>query len=149
MNPETLFPWAGRLALVGWLLLIVAPRWRWSAGLVAKFVVPLLLAGVYLGIFAAHLGEFRGSFNSLAGVAELFANPWALLAGWVHYLAFDLFVGAWEVRDAARERIRHRFVAPCLVLTFLLGPIGFLLYAAVRGAHRLARRGRPAISTST
>ncbi len=55
-----------------------------------------------------------------------------LLAGWLHYLAFDLFVGAWEVRDASTHGVPHVLVVPCLLLTFLLGPIGLLAYHAVR-----------------
>ena len=62
----------------------------------------------------------------------LFDNPWALLAGWTHYLAFDLFIGGWEVRDAQRRGIPHLLIVPALVLTFLLGPAGLLLYLAIR-----------------
>ncbi|HEU6452531.1 MAG TPA: ABA4-like family protein, partial [Gemmatimonadaceae bacterium] len=65
-----------------------------------------------------------------------FENPWALLAGWVHYLAFDLFVGGWEVRDAQRRGIPHLLVVPALVLTFLFGPGGLLLYLAIRSLVR-------------
>ena len=65
-------------------------------------------------------------------MATLFANPWLLLAGWIHYLAFDLFVGSWEVRDARERGIPHLLVVPCLVMTFLFGPAGWLLYALVR-----------------
>ena len=67
----------------------------------------------------------------LAGAAA-FANPWLLLAGWIHYLAFDLLTGVWEVRDAARRGVPHWLVVPCLALTFMLGPAGWLLYRAVR-----------------
>jgi hypothetical protein len=49
----------------------------------------------------------------------------------VHYLAFDLFVGSWEVRDSQRRRMPHLFIIPSLVLTFLLGPVGFLTYCAL------------------
>ena len=65
-------------------------------------------------------------------MALLFSNPWALLAGWVHYLAFDLFVGSWEVRDSQARGIPHWLVLPCLFLTFMFGPAGWLLYMAVR-----------------
>ena len=74
----------------------------------------------------------------------LFTSPEIALAGWVHYLAFDLLVGAWEVRTARREAIPHLLVLPCLVLTFLFGPAGFLLFLGIRAARRLAtRRWRP------
>jgi len=65
-------------------------------------------------------------------VMKLFTNEWAALAGWIHYLAFDLFVGCWEVRDAQAKNISHWYVIPCLILTFLFGPIGFLLYSILR-----------------
>ena len=81
-------------------------------------------------------GRTQGDFNSLAGVAQLFQNPKALLAGWIHYLAFDLFIGSWEVRDAGRAGLHHLLVVPCLVLTFLFGPVGLLLYFALRAALR-------------
>jgi hypothetical protein len=55
-----------------------------------------------------------------------------VLADWIHYLAFDLFVGVWEVKDAQAKNISHWFVIPCLFLTFMLGPIGFLLYSILR-----------------
>jgi hypothetical protein len=73
-----------------------------------------------------------GGFSSLSSVSRLFENPWALLAGWTHYLAFDLFIGGWEVRDAQRRGVRHLFMVPVLVLTFLLGPGGLLLYLLIR-----------------
>jgi hypothetical protein len=76
-------------------------------------------------------------------VSRLFANRHLLLAGWVHYLAFDLFVGAGEVRDARRHALSHLLVVPCLALTFLLGPAGLLLYYAVRSTA-----GRPAASAA-
>ena len=63
---------------------------------------------------------------------KLFRNEWLVLAGWIHYLAFDLFVGAWEVRDSQDRGISHFLVIPCLLLTFFLGPIGLLLYFTVR-----------------
>jgi hypothetical protein len=66
---------------------------------------------------------------------RLFTQPGIALAGWIHYLAFDLFVGAWEVRDASRHGVPHRVVVPCLVLTFLLGPSGLLAYLALRGVR--------------
>ena len=132
MSAETLFTICGRVAMVGWIVLIVAPRWRWSAPIIGKFVIPLLLAMVYVGVLATHAAGSRGGFSSLAAVGELFADPWILLSGWVHYLAFDLFVGAWEVRDAARSGVPHWLVVPCLLLTFLVGPTGLLAYCTCR-----------------
>jgi hypothetical protein len=112
-------------------VLIVAPRKRWAT-MTAGVAMPLTLAGLYLLLLVSRYGEARGGFSSLPAVAMLFSNPWLLLAGWIHYLAFDLVVGAWEVRDASRRGIPHLLVVPCLLLTFMFGPIGFLAYYAVR-----------------
>jgi hypothetical protein len=124
------------IVLPGWLLLVFLPRWKWTARLVCPVLIPLLLAAVYLWLVATTLGRTPGGFGSLAEVSQLFQNQWVLLAGWIHYLAFDLFVGSWEVRDAQRNGVHHLLVVPCLALTFLLGPVGLLLYFALRAALR-------------
>ena len=136
MSPEQLFSLCGMLAAAGWLLLVFLPRWRWTARLVCPVVIPLLIALLYLWLVATTFGRTQGGFGSLADVSRLFQNPWALLAGWIHYLAFDLFVGSWEVRDSQRVGVRHLFVVPCLALTFLFGPVGLLLYFALRAGLR-------------
>ncbi|HEV8159098.1 MAG TPA: ABA4-like family protein [Pyrinomonadaceae bacterium] len=132
MNAETIFSIANLVALVGWLLLIFAPRWKWTQKIVVSGAVSLLLSVAYLVLIVLFFGKAEGGFGSLADVMKLFSNPYAALAGWIHYLAFDLFVGSWEVKDAGKRGISHWFVLPCLVLTFLLGPIGFLLYGILR-----------------
>ena len=116
--------------------MIVAGRKRWASGLVSAVLIPLALGMVYSFLIPLHWGESRGSFSTLLGVAALFANRWLLLAGWIHYLAFDLFIGNWEVRDAMKHRISHWTVIPCLVLTLLFGPAGLLSYFALRLATR-------------
>jgi hypothetical protein len=134
MTPEHIFSICSMTAMAGWVLLIVTPRRSWVSTLVAGRVIPLLLAGVYLIVFAAHWGEMTGGFGSLAAVAELFSNRWLLLAGWIHYLAFDLFIGSWEARDAEERKISYWLAIPCLGVTSMLGPIGLLSYFAVRSA---------------
>jgi hypothetical protein len=131
VTPERLFSLSGMLVLPGWLLLAVAPRWKWTHRY-AAFVSPLLIGGLYAFLFANHFKDGGGGFGSLAQVSLLFQNPWLLLVGWIHYLAFDLFIGAWEVRDARRLEIPHLAVIPCLILTFLIGPAGLLLYLLIR-----------------
>jgi hypothetical protein len=136
MSPEQIFSLTNSLALLGWLLLVFAGRVRWAAPLVLGAILPLLLAVIYTGLLVGHWGEAGGSFRTLAGVGTLFENHWLLLAGWVHYLAFDLFIGAWEVRDSQALGISHWIVIPCLALTFLFGPAGLLLYFLIRIARR-------------
>lgn len=132
MTPDRLFSICNPVALLGWLILVFAGRMRWAAALVTGAIIPALFAILYTGLIIGHFGESGGNFSTLAGVAALFANKWLLLAGWIHYLAFDLFIGSWQVRDAAKHGIAHWFVIPCLALTFLFGPIGLLLYFLLR-----------------
>ncbi len=126
-----LFSLSGVVVLPCWLLLLVAPRWRVTQVL-ATFIAPLLIAGVYIGLLVSHKPAPGAGFNSLAQVGVLFSSPYALLAGWVHYLAFDLFTGAWEARDAARVEISRWLVAPCLLLTFFFGPAGLAIYLLLK-----------------
>lgn len=132
MNLETIFSIANTVALVGWILLIVAPRRVLTRKLILSGAIPLLLAVAYLILVVAFWGTAEGDFFSLSGVSKLFSSPQVLLAAWIHYLVFDLFVGIWEVKDAQENNVSHWFVVPCLILTFMLGPIGFLTYHAVR-----------------
>ena len=106
MSAEQLFSLCNPVAMAGWLLLIVAPRRPWAA-LVAGRVIPLVLSVGYLAALAPNWAGAEGGFGSLPEVAALFASPWLLLAGWIHYLAFDLFIGAWEVHDGAERNVPH------------------------------------------
>ena len=124
---------AGLVAVVGWLLLVFLPR-QPIAKIIAGIIAPLILSAGYLALIALHFQGAEGGFGSLADVRTLFAKDELLLAGWIHYLAFDLFIGAWETRDAERHQIPHLVVLPCLVMTFMLGPIGLLFYLAIRTA---------------
>jgi hypothetical protein len=143
MTPELLFSVLNLMAIVAWLPLLFLPKARWATAVV-PVAMPSLLGVIYVLLVAASLPWSEGGFGSLAAVAALFQNPWALLAGWAHYLAFDLFIGGWQVRDAQRRRIPHLFVVPALVLTFLFGPAGLLLYLVIRrrstDTHPLAYR---------
>jgi hypothetical protein len=128
---ESLFSLAGLVAAAGWLILVFLPRWRHTQ-IICAVVIPLAIALLYLGLIARYLGRGPGGFGSLAEVGLLFSQPGALLAGWVHYLAFDLFIGSWEVRDSQKQGVSHWFVIPCLIATFMLGPIGLLTYFIIR-----------------
>ena len=132
MSPNQVFPIVNFIALCCWLMLAVLPRRRWVTDVVAGVAVPAALAAVYTVIVAARFSGSEGGFSSLADVALLFSDPWLLLAGWIHYLAFDLLIGSWEARDARDRNISHVLVVPCLILTFLFGPAGWLLYLGVR-----------------
>jgi hypothetical protein len=134
MSADTLFSFANYAVLLAWLLLFLAPRWEWTQRIVHAFWIPLALAFAYGIALVNGMGQTPegGDFFSLSGVMLLFTSPWAALAGWLHYLAFDLFVGAWEVRDAGRRGLPHAWVCVCLFFTLMLGPLGLGLYALGR-----------------
>ena len=131
MTAEQLFSILNMATMAAWLALVFLPRVRWTATVI-PVVMPCLLAVIYVILVASTLTQSEGGFSSLAGVRALFDNPWLLLAGWTHYLAFDLFIGGWEVRDAQQRSVPHLLIVPALVLTFLFGPAGLLLYLAIR-----------------
>ena len=131
MNPDSLFSIANALAASAWLMLALAPA-RWSLPRLAAGGAALALAMLYAALLAVFWSAGEGDFNSLAGVASLFEQRGLLLAGWVHYLAFDLLVGLWEREEAARIGLSRWLLLPCLFLTFMFGPLGWLLFMAVR-----------------
>jgi len=136
MSPQQVFSVANAVALLAWIMLAVLPGRPWVTKMITTKVVPSLLAVLYTGIVVSLFGRTPGGFLTLAGVGMLFSNPWLLLAGWVHYLAFDLLVGSWELQDAREHGIPHWTVVPCLALTFLFGPAGWLLYTILRSTRR-------------
>src|SRR5688500_18205003 len=141
---ELIFSLANGLALVSWLMLAASPagtRRALRVRLFAGRVVPMILAAVYVALFAV-TGMSGGGYDSLASVQRLFAVPALLSAGWPHYLAFVLFVGAWIADRAGRLGVPHLVVLPLLALTFLFGPAGLLAFAGLRA---LCPRQRPAL----
>ena len=137
MDPDLLFTLCSRLVVPAWLLLVFLPRWQWTQKLVFYGWIPGLLGIAYIYAMSHALPFPEGAgFGSLTEVLNAFAVPWLALAGWIHYLAFDLFVGAWIVRDAQRQGIAHGWTIPCLVFTFMAGPVGLLMYLLIRFALR-------------
>ena len=137
MTPELVFAIANNGILLFWLLLIVAPAWRGTQILVHSVAIPVALGLTYIwllstAVFGGQGAPAGASFFSLHGVAALFSSPFALTAGWVHYLVFDLFVGAWEARDARRRGVPQLALIPCLIVTLLVGPVGLLSYLTLR-----------------
>ncbi|KAB2860030.1 MAG: DUF4281 domain-containing protein [Bauldia sp.] len=116
-----------------WALLVFAPRWRWTQRVVHSLWLALPLAVAY-GIAQATDPNTSpdAGFHSLPAVVALFGTKEAILAGWIHFVVVDLFVGAWEVRDAQRNGIHHGFVVPCLLLTLAMAPFGLAAYGLVR-----------------
>lgn len=131
MSDAQLFQYANTTALLSWIALVIQPR-RVAPAL--RFVIPALFAVLYIWALSSAPKNPDGGFGSLVQVKALFTQDRAVLAGWVHYLAFDFFIGCWEVMDARERGISHLLVVPCLFLTFMFGPVGLLLYFGVRAA---------------
>ena len=139
---ETLFSVAGNLALAGWLVLALAP-YRSDLPRFTAVGIALAIAMLYAALVGALWMSSDGGFGSLGEVARLFEHPGLLLAGWVHYLAFDLLVGLWEREQARRIGMSRWLLLPCLLLTLLFGPFGWLLFVALRWFH-VRTRAMPA-----
>ena len=137
LTPEQIFMFANYGILPFWALLILLPTLKLTDFIVHSVAAPIILGTVYFWLFLDGAFTENGAslmdFMSLAGVMKLFAMKEAVVAGWVHYLVFDLFVGAWIGRDAQRCAVPHLLVVPCLLLTLLLGPLGLLAYLLLRG----------------
>ena len=132
---ELIFAVANPLAVLGWLALVLFPGRKVVVDGISGVAIPGLLALAYSGLVMAFFAGSEGGFGSIESVRALFQSDALLVAGWLHYLAFDLFVGAWQVRTARTEGIPHLLVIPCLALTFLFGPLGFLAFLILRAAH--------------
>lgn len=138
---QTLFQVTAPIPLVGWAALVIAPLApRWTDR-IATLLVPGLLSVAYAGLIMAFWSTAEGGFDNLENVMLLFTKPEIAMAGWLHYLAFDLFVGAWIVRTARRRGISHWFVLPLLPVTLMFGPVGFILFLALAAGHGAWRSG--------
>ena len=135
MSPDQVFSIANTFGALTWIVLAVFPRRTMVSDTLVGTIVPGLFAAAYVAIVVAVFGRVEGGFSTLSGVQMLFANPWLLLAGWLHYLAFDLLIGRWEVVDTQQRGVPHWLVVPCLFLTLMFGPAGWLLYRIVRAAR--------------
>jgi Domain of unknown function (DUF4281) len=134
MTAELVFSVANTIALLGWIGLAFA-IWRhndWLRDQLFARFVPLVLALLYTTLIVLFIGKGQGGFDSLANVKMLFTSDWLALAGWVHYLAFDLFVGCWIARQVMEQGMSRWWLVGLLPLTFMFGPIGLLAFEAVK-----------------
>ncbi|GAB3913395.1 ABA4-like family protein [Larkinella knui] len=133
MSTDTVFQIVNTLVLPQWLLMLFAPRWKPTDFLTKYLPIPALLAVVYsYYLFFGNSALDWRSFSTLQGIKTLFSQDAAVLAGWIHYLAFDLTVGSWMLRNSKRRKVPQGWMIPCLIFCFLLGPVGLLLYLGVR-----------------
>lgn len=119
-----------------WALMILAPGWRWTRRIVSSPWIAIGPVLVYLVVALPRLGEFLAGVASpsLAGVQALLGGAAGAAAGWAHLLAFDLFVGRWIYLDSRQRGLHPVPMAPIMLLTILLGPVGFAVYLGLRAA---------------
>lgn len=143
-TPDQWFGYAGQAAMLGWVMLIFLPR-RWPiVTIVPRYLIPLGLSLLYAGLAMAHLFTVEGGgFGSLDQVAALMGKREMLLAGWVHYLAFDLFIGGWIASQADRIGINRVIQAPLLLATFMAGPLGLATFLIMRTGYVRAASDEP------
>lgn len=130
MTTENLFQIVNTFVLPFWLLLIVYPSWKYRNTVI--YIAVGSLAAVYFYLMANGAPMDLSDFSTLEGIVSLFAVPEAVLIGWIHYLAFDLLIGNWIVNETRRLSITHWLAIPSLLLTFMFGPIGFLLFLIIK-----------------
>jgi hypothetical protein len=133
MTPAEVFKIVGMMAMPMWILLIFLPKWKVTRFLIDYKIIPIALSGIY-AIFIIQAIQIGGmmDFGSLKSVMQLFTEENAVLAGWVHYLAFDLLIGMWIVNQNKELNIHPIIIAPCLFGTFMFGPVGFLVFMIIR-----------------
>ena len=127
MTPEILFSLASTVAMIGWVLLILGPRRFAWFNVIPLWIIPTGLSAVYAALIFSRFAGAGGGFDSLENVMILMSNQWAMLAGWVHFLAFDLFVGAFMAARMDRVGVGRLVQASILGTIFMLGPLGFLI----------------------
>jgi hypothetical protein len=136
---EQLFSVANTTALVSWVVLILLPRTRLLRRGIQVLAVGSLCVAYGVLIQLAFFSVPGGGFGSLGAVQRLFEVPTVALAGWIHYLAFDLFVGLWIAQRADAMALSRWLQAPVLVVTFMFGPIGLMLFGLTAAARRVGR----------
>jgi hypothetical protein len=134
---DLLFRSSNLLVLPIWALMILLPRWRWAARIIRPPWVSAAPAILYAALVLPRLGTIWPAVSrpTLPGVEALLGSPAGATIAWVHFLAFDLFVGRWIYLDSQERRISSWLMAPVLFLTLMLGPAGFLFYLVVRSTR--------------
>lgn len=132
MTPTEVFSIANPTAMLMWILMVFLPHWKITRLLIDFKVFPIALSLIYVFYIIQSLQGNGMDFGSLQSVMALFTKEEAVLAGWVHYLAFDLLVGMWILDQNREHKINHLLIIPCLLGSFMLGPVGFLLFIILR-----------------
>jgi hypothetical protein len=142
MSFDTIFSIASTAAMLGWAGLILLPRWPALLAALRYGLIGALSVAYAVLIFVYFFGVDGGGFNSIAEVRALFMSDGVLVAGWIHYLAFDLFVGIWIAVEADKRGFHRILQVPMLLGTFVFGPIGLLLFYVARATEMALTRAK-------
>jgi hypothetical protein len=137
MTASGLFSVFNTLAMAGWIVLalgVILTR-DWLRDVVAGTYIPVAISAAYFLLIVFFFAPAEGGFDTLENVQMLFTSPWAALAGWIHYLAFDLFMGARIARGMAEQGRPRWPLVLLLPITFLLGPIGYLAFEIIKATN--------------
>lgn len=134
---DLIFGITNSFALLMWLILAFAPRsmmiltglFYGGVGLLA-FTYAVIIIPLMTGLING--GGAAADFSTLAGVQQLLSSPGGATVGWIHYLAFDLFVGIWVARNADKYGFARWMQIPILLFVLMLGPLGLILYLLLR-----------------
>lgn len=136
MTPDAIFQLSNTIALLGWLVLVIASPFWVSFDKLLIGIVVTIFALTYFWLLAQNFkfSEME-KFSTLDGVMELFTSKIAVTTAWLHFLAFDLMAGIWIKKNATVHGIKHWLLLPCFFFTFMIGPVGVLLYLLIRFIH--------------
>jgi Domain of unknown function (DUF4281) len=131
---DTIFSLSSLTSIPFWLLMMLAPRWTWTRKIVGSPFVILPAAILYIVLVFPNIVS---SFSTLANpqletIQTLLGSSAGATITWVHFLAFDLFVGRWAYLDSLERNIHPLLMAPILFLILMFGPLGFVLYLGAR-----------------
>jgi hypothetical protein len=138
MTADQVFQSANTLAMLMWVLMIFLPNWKGTQLLTKYRLIPIILSLMYTFYIFISIHSGGGmDFSNLESVMQLFTEKDAVLAGWLHYLAFDLLVGMWILDSNKNLQINHLLIVPCLLGSFMMGPVGFLLFIILRSVQKV------------
>ena len=128
-----IFNFCNILILIAWGAIIISPQKKISEILISYPWIPLTLSFFYIYFIIISGGLMEADFSSLNGIVSLFkkATPESAAAGWLHYLAFDFWVGTWIIKHSRKEKISNKIIVLPLLFTFILGPVGILVYSLI------------------
>ena len=136
---ELIFTICNTGILLFWTLLVFLPKRKITQTIMTFPWLPLGLSFFYAYFLFGFGGLAEADFSSLDGILSLFkeATPESAAAGWMHYLAFDFWMGCWILKHSQQKEIPHLWMILPLLGTFLLGPLGVLAYTLVYFIHSL------------